>query len=206
MSGKRNNARENLVRRLDTIRKNEGKVLLGYMKTKYPGAYGEAVKYMRTLRAKYPDKKDLTKTEGFWDMMNTGPAAENTRVTSKVVSMDTFRLQIKLDEYGETANPPTQDLPAEAPSRASWDGVARTNTQVEQVTAATAQDAIVSVVDEGTAQGPQDEGTAQGPQDANLNLLDDATLTELINDLREDPTISDFFSQMEYEFDNCPLW
>ena len=201
MSGKRNNARENLVRRLDTIRKNEGKVLLGYMKTKYPGAYGEAVKYMRTLRAKYPNKKDLTKTEGFWDMMNTGPAAENTRVTSKVVSkvvsMDTFRLQIKLDEYSETANPPTQDLQAEAPSRASWDGVARTNTQVEQVTAATAQDAIVSVVD---------EGTAQGPQDANLNLLDDATLTELINDLREDPMISDFFSHMEYEFDNCPLW
>ena len=197
MSGKRNLARENQVRRLDTIRKNEGKVLLGYMKTKYPGAYGEAMKYLRTLRAEYPDKKDLTKTKGFWDMVNTGPAAENTRVTSKVVNMDTFRLQIKLDEYSETANPPTQDPPAEAPSRASRDAAARTNTRVEQVTAATAQHAIVSVVD---------EGTAQGPQDANLNLLDEGTLAELINDLREDPTISDFFSQMEHEFDNCPLW
>ena len=144
MSGKRNLARENQVRRLDTIRKNEGKVLLGYMKTKYPGAYGEAVKYLRTLRAEYPDKKDLTKTKGFYDMVNTGPAAENTRVTSKVVNMDTFRLQIKLNEYSETANPPTQDPPAEAPSRASRDAAARTNTRVEQVTAATAPHAIVA--------------------------------------------------------------
>ena len=197
MPGNRNLQRENEVRRQETRRKNEDKVLIGYIKTKYPRVYGVAVKYMRTLRAEYPDKKDLTKTKRFWDMLNTEAIGENTRVTSKVVSMDTFRLQIKLDEYSKTANPPTQDPPAEVPLQASRDAVARTTTLAEQVTAVTAQDATVSVMD---------EGTAQDPQDATLNLMDEGTLQELLNDLREDPTIADFFTQMEYESDNCPLW
>ena len=185
MPGHRNLARENQVRRLETRRKNEDKVLVGFIKKRYPRVYGEAVKYMETLRAEYPDRKDLSKTKEFWDMLNAEAVGENTRVTTSVVSMDTFRLQIKLDEYSKT----TQDPPAEVAEQASRHAVA--STPVEQ---ATPQNETVTVMDEGTV------------PDATLNLIDEGTLQDLIKDLREDPTIADFFSQMEYEFDNCPLW
>ena len=185
MSAKRNLPRENEMRRLATRKKNADKVIIGYIKTKHPVVYGEAEKYLQGLNAEYPDKKDLSKTKRFQNMLRTEATCENCQVRSKVVRMDSFRLQIELNDYTKTANPPAQDSPAEVTLQTSRDEMAKANTLAELATAAV---------------------TAQDPQDATLSLMDEGTLEEIMNDLREDPTIADFFSDVESQLDNCPLW
>ena len=192
MPAHRNLTRENEVRRLQTRRKNDNKVLLGFIKKTYPRVHGEAMKFMEALREEYPDKIDLSKTKSFWDMINTEAAGKNTeaagknteaagkniRATTKAVSLNAVRLRIKLGEYTST----TQGSAAEVPEQTVVD---------EQ---ATPQSETVTVVDEGTV------------PDATLSLMDEATLNGLMEELREDPMIADFFNQIEWEHDNCPLW
>ena len=181
MSASRNLPRENEMRRRATRKKNADGVIIGYIKTKHPSIYDEAEKYLQGLRVEYPDKMDLSKTKRYRDMLKTGPANENCQAKSKVMRMDSFRLQIQLDDYAKTANPPARDTSAEVQT-----------TRVEMAS---------TLTELTTAVTPQDH-----PQDATLSLMDEGTLEELMNDLREDPTIADFFNNVEYQIDNCPLW
>ena len=220
MSGKRDLVRENEMRRLATRKKNADKVIIGYIKTKYPSVYGEAAKYLQELNAEYPDKKDLSKTKTFQHMLRTKATSENHRVRSKVVKMDSFRLQIALDEYTKTANPPAQDSPAEVTLQTSRAEMAKTNTLAELEYTKTANPPAQDTPAEVTLQTSRAEMaktntlaelataavTAPDPQDATLSLMDQGTLEEIMNDLREDPTIANFFSDMEHQLDNCPLW
>ena len=86
----------------------------------------------------------------------------------------------------------------------------------------------IELMDSGKAPGPQAEITqaeitpdpprgitpgeiTPGPQAEitpaeTLPGLDEDSLEQLMADLREDPTIADFFDNIEYELDTCPLW
>ena len=59
-----------------------------------------------------------------------------------------------------------------------------------------------------TTSVPQAETTSVPVAETTPELLplDDDTIDQLINDLRQDPTVQDFFNNIEYELDNCPFW
>ena len=182
MSAKRDLARENEIRRQTTKRKNEDKVIIGYIKAKHPAVYDEAQKYLEGLVAEWPDKKDPSKIKRFRQMMETQTRSETHLAKSKVVKMDSFQLQIELNDYGKRSNPPAQ--------------VTVQKTQAE-VTTSSSQAEVTA------AAGVP---TAPDPQDVTLPLMDEETLGQIMAELREDPNIATFFSDFENQLDNCPLW
>ena len=186
----RNLARENEVRRQMTKRKNKDKVIVGYIETRHPAIYAEANKYLEDLTVKHPDKKDLSKTKDFRQLLKTKKTNSfQHMVGNKVVEVDRFQLRIELSDYKKRSVPEVttaQDatLPAEM-------ATAQDATLPAEV--ATAQDATL----------PAEVTTAQ---DASLSLMDEESLNQIVADLRQDPTIAAFFNEFEYELDNCPLW
>ena len=182
MSGKRNLARENQIRRLATKRKNADKVMIGYIKTVHPAIYAEADKYLQNLTKEYPDKKDLSKTKSFQYLLK-----------NKVVKMDNFELRIELKDYRKASDPAaevtTPNSPAEVTTADPAAEVTTPNSPAEVTTA-----------------DPAAEVTTPDPQDATLPLMDEETLELIMADLREDPTIATFLNNLEYELDDCPLW
>ena len=70
----RNLKRENEIRRRDTRQKMEHKVVVGYVRAKYPKVYEEAVNYTAELNRAHPGKKDLTKTPEFQTLAKKQPA------------------------------------------------------------------------------------------------------------------------------------
>ena len=65
----RNLVRENELRRLESKRKREERAVVEYFKVKYPKAYQEASKFTEKLRELHPNKRDLTKTEEFYQLV-----------------------------------------------------------------------------------------------------------------------------------------
>ena len=183
MSGKRDLKRENELRREAAKRRRVERVLISYVKVIHPGIYDEAHMYYSSLVAKYHDKKDLTKTPEFQSFIkNKGP------------KMDNFELRIELIEQGtipETPAPAAETTPAPAAETTSAPAAETTADPAAETTSAPAAE---------TTSAPAAETTAA------LLPLDDDTLEQLIADLRQDPVILDFFDNIEYEIDNCPLW
>ena len=218
MSGKRNLARENQIRRLMTKRKNADKVMIGYIKTLHPAIYAEADKYLQNLTKEYPDKKDLSKTNGFQYLLK-----------NKLVKMGNFQLRIKLKDYRKASDPAaevtTPNLLAEVTTADPAAEVTTPNSLAEVTTADPAAEvttpnslAEVTTADpaaevttpnspaEVTTANSLAEMTTPDPQDATLPLMSEETLEAIMADLREDPDIANFLNNLEYELDDCPLW
>ena len=177
MSGKRNLIRENEIRREQTKMRRFEKVIVGYVKAIHPAIYDEANLFHSSLNAMYQSKKDLTKTEEFRSL-----------IKNKTTTMPNFQLKIQLLdqrttlEMTETAAAPTPETPettAAAPAPEMTETAAAPTPETPETTAAKTTD---------------------------LLPLDDDTLGQLIADLQEDPVMMDFFANIEYEIDDCPLW
>ena len=189
MSAKRDLARENEIRRDATKSRNADKVMIGYIKTIHPTVYREAQKYLQGLIAENPGKKDPTKTNGFRRMMETKASSETHLAKNKIIKMDRMRLQIELNDFGETSNPTAQ---------------ATSNPTAQATSNPTAQTEVTEVV--ATSNPLAEAATAVGPVGEPLSLMDNETLEQIMADLREDPTIATFFSDFEHQLDNCPMW
>ena len=206
MSGKRDLARENEIRRQTTRRKNADKVLIGYIKTMHPAVYGEAEKYLQGLVAEYPDKKDPSKTQRYQQMLRAKTNSVKHPAGNKVVKMDRFRLQIELNDYAKSSQ--TEVTTSNTPGPTVMDEATIQSSQTE-VTTSNTPDATPTVMDEVTIECSQVEVTTSNtpdPQDATLTVMDEGTLEQMLADLREDPTIATFFSDFEHQLDNCPMW
>ena len=97
-------------------------------------------------------------------------------VENKHPRTDNFELKIELMEQGTIPRTPA------AETTAAPEAVAETTAAPEAVAETTA--ALLP----------------------DLLPLDDDSLEQLLADLRQDPAMQDFFDNIEYEIDNCPLW
>ena len=189
----RNLKRENENRRKKTAKAREDKVVIGYVKTKYPKVYQEAYNYAQELDRANPNKLDLTKTSQFRAML-------------KVPFTDNMELKIELMDEGNqpaTKNPETsQDFKA---AETSQDFKA-VETSQDFKAAETTQDfkAVETSQDFKAVETSQDFKAAETSQD--LLPLGEEDFKSLIHDLSQDPNIQDFFSNIEFELDGCPMW
>ena len=177
---KRNLARENEIRRIDTERKRAERVMLGYIKTLHPNVYNEAEKYYTGLSKRHPARKDLTKT-----------AEYRSLAKDKIAVMGNFELRIELMDHGTTTRATTT-----------------TTTTPAAETATPMAPEITPEPPAETAPAPSQEITLnpEGEPMPSLPLLDEETLQQLISDLRQDPVMADFFDDIDFQIDNCPLW
>ena len=106
----------------------------------------------------------------------TKTAEYRSLIKDKIAAMDNLELRIQLMDHGTVTTTPPAEI--------------TTETLAETVPA------------------PSQEITLnpEGEPMSNLQLLDEEMLQQLISDLRQDPVISDFFDDMDYQIDNCPLW
>ena len=97
----RNLKRENEVRRKETAKRREDKVIVGYIKTKYPKVYEEALNFTHEIDRANPTKLDLTKTPQFRAMLKE----------KKSTFTDNMELKIELMNEGKQSTAETwQDL------------------------------------------------------------------------------------------------
>ena len=185
MNRKRSLENENALRRLDAKKKRLQRVMTDYIYYTHPKIYAEGVEFYKALDAAYPNKKDLRKTPQFLALQEgfvhckTVEKSEVQQVTKeKKIVMDNFVLEIPL---------------------------AKRKTSVQQTSVQQTSTITRAVETTATTTGPETtpttslaESTASGTTD--LLPLDDATLQQIIEDLKNDTTLYQFFNDME---DTC---
>ena len=63
-----------------------------------------------------------------------------------------------------------------------------------------------TVVETSTTPEVSQEIAVETTMASDLPLVSDEELGQIINDLREDPDLSNFFDNIDFEIDDCPLW
>ena len=189
---RRNNQKENARRRGDTKKRRADKLMIAYIKNKYPAVYKEGAEFYEKLNRQHPDKIDLTKAPEFVALTKT--AGSSTTI---------LQLEIELMDKGQVEK-------------------TRTRTTMEVVDEASQPIPPVAaqpVINQHSEPLEQDEMTQPIPPvaaqvvigqhsepDLQLLPLDQDEMDTLVNDLLQDPDVSDWFSNFQFECDNCPLW
>ena len=184
----RNLERENENRRKKTARAREDKVIIGYIMKKYPKTYEEGRKYARELAGANPNKIDLTKTSQFRAFVK-GPCI-----------IDNMELKIELLDEADTSTtrtPETSQVLHEADTSTT-----RTpeTSQALQMTGTFEDLEVATHLEVATLSGEAPPG------EKNLLPLSEEDFNTMMDDLRQDPTIQDFFTNIEFELDECPMW
>ena len=201
MFRKRDIETERILRREEAKRKRLERIVSGYVKYTHPEIYGEAYEFYTQLDAIYPKKNDLRKTPQFQSLKHNAIGKTNKRAvvhhTSKKTAADNLVLNIPLIQRRTKATTSTtaasvQETPVLPPVETST-----ATTTKDQETATT-----MASVQETSVLLPVETATETGV----LSTIDEATLNEIIADLRDDSTIHHFFDNMEFDIDDCPLW
>ena len=191
MSGKkpRNLKRENEIRRRDTAQRRSGKVILGYIKAVHPKIYNEGSKYFDKLNEAHPQKKDLTRTKEYKAMIKNNTGLMNDfelriELMSTKIQTTTMTATVALEPCQETPQPNTtcQDHPEPCQETPQPNTTCQDHPEPCQET-------------------PQPNTMCQ-----DLLPLGEEEMEALLDDLRQDSNIADFFANIDYELDTCPLW
>ena len=118
-------ARKCRWRKQEAIRVRKNRVTQGYIEKKHPEIYKEALEFYHFLDEKYPDKKDLRRTNEF-EWLKTGISGQTakkyyarkkttTTTTTTTIVDDRMELIIPLMRKGstnvESSQPPTDEQP-----------------------------------------------------------------------------------------------
>ena len=176
---------KNIYRREETRRVRVERIISGYVKHCHPEVYSKAHEFYQHLDAVYPDKKDLRRTNEFLALMQEPARPVRTRHTRKKTITDNMILQIPLIQQGERAEKTTTQ-PCETPA------------YQHEITVET------TVEEESSNQTEITKETTV--ETADLPPINDEILEEIMRGLREDPDIQNFFDDLDFQFDDCPLW
>ena len=215
MDRKRNIEGERALRRLDAKRKRLERVMSGYIFHTHPEIYAEGVKFYNTLDTIYPNKKDLRKTPQFMALQQTIPPynivekSKVLQVTEKKRTVkDSFVLEIPLVKRktavqqtstitramktvattSATETTATTSAPETSTSTSATETVATTSaTETAATTSAMETTADTNAVVESTGSGTTD-----------LLAVDDVTLQQIIEELKSDTCLYQFFNDMNY--------
>ena len=202
-----------MTRRAEAQRVREERIVSGYIKYKHPEMFQQAMEFYQYLDKLYPQKKDLRRTNEYQMIKDS-----NSRKIRKYYCQ-------KASVPGETPHEITDKTPHEITDNLvlriplmDSSNMETTNTLVNEGNAVEIplqHETTNTLVNEGNAVEipPQHETTnlpvettLETPNTPDLTLMDDESLHAMINELREDPNIADFFSNIDFEYDNCPMW
>ena len=176
MNKKRDYDKERMMRRAEAKKKRVERVVSGYIFHKYPVIYAEALTFYDKLNGIYPGKSDLRKTHQYMAFVRECNA-------SKTVG-DNLVLKIPLIKQ------PAATTTTTTTTATTTIGGSATGTEQPTATTATTGTSTPSVVLPGSLQVVQ-------PTDFQI---DDATLMEIINDLKSDTTSAQFFDDIDLNF------
>ena len=189
--------RKNVCRRAESMRVREERVITGYVKNAYPNIYEEARQFFSYLDSVYPLKKDLRKTNEYASINHGSKRKkyypriqkEKPKEKPKEKLQDTMVLRIPLMARNNTETEiQSVDIPlySQQEEHRSVD-IPLCSQQEERLEMETT-----------TPETPTQEG--------HLEILDEQTLSDIIEDLSENPDFRNMFDNFDYESDDCPLW
>ena len=192
MSKKRNIEAEKILRRIDAKKKRLDRVISGYVSHVHPEIYSEGVEFYNTLDSIYPHKKDLRKTPQFLHLQ-CRKQAETTKVQQvrqKIVK-DTFVLEIPLEKQKTTVRQTTSTI-----TRAAETITTRGPKETADISMATnaTEKSVDTIV---LAEKP----TTNTSGTVDLLPLDDATLDQIIQELKTDTNLYEFFNNIDLGMD-----
>ena len=185
--------RKNINRRAEAVRTKHNRVIVGYVEHMFPKVYDEAKKFYEQLNVKYPQKRDLRKTNEYaW--MKTGlvfpqQTGKNDKQVETVTEKPTPHQPESNDEQVETVTEkPTPHQPES------------NDEQVETVTGSnnikdTMKLRIPLMTTKDTVKKSIDMSTKMEIDE--VPMMTEETLQSMIRDLREDPDLNDIFNDFE---------
>ena len=212
---------KNINRRAETLRVREERIISGYVNYQHPEIYKQAKEFYEHLDVLYPYKKDLRRTNEY-EMLKD--------VQSRKMRKYYTRKTVKPKEITDTrkANKPkeiTDNMVLRIPLMNEHDTENTIHTveiplMNEHDTENTIQTVEIPLMNEGDMveiPTPQHEITVGTTRETavetpmttdpiDLTLIDNEIIDRMIEELREDSGIADFFDNIDYELDDCPLW
>ena len=215
--------RKNVYRREETSRVRQERIITGYVKHRHREIYDKACAFYQHLDKTYPTKKDLRRTnEYLWlcdgtekvmrkyyprNVEKKNGKKENEMVLNiPLLSNDelpAFQHHTVLESSMQQEPVVVEIIEPTGNDESSG----QEEILAESVAESVGETTEPSVNDESSS---QDETTAvnvaETTEPSDLLPLSEETMEQIISDLQQDPDISNFFDEFDYEFDDCPLW
>ena len=176
--------RKNIYRREETQRVRVDRIISGYVKYRHPDVFNEAKEYYEWLNTRYPEKKDLRRCNEF-EMLKHG--------TDSPVRKYYMKNKKPHATVSQKSNP-ADTMVLQIPLMTEGD-IANKTIQTDEIT---------------VVESSQPETVVGTPIPAvshtELPPVSDEILEGIIRGLREDPDLSTFFEDIDFQFDDCPLW
>ena len=218
--------RKNIYRREESQRVRVERIITGYVKYQHPEIFKEANDYYDLLNTLYPDKKDLRRCNEYellkretsrrmrkYYTKKPKTADEKSKTADKKSkTADTMVLRIPLMDEA-TVSTTTQS--AEIPAYTHEATVSTTTTtQSAEIPAYTHKVTVETTTQSAEIPAYTHEVTIETTTEelstpsmtTDLAPVSDEVLNQIIEDLREDPDITNFFDNIDFELDDCPLW
>ena len=223
MSRKLSMDRKNVYRREESQRVRTERVLTGYVKHRHPKIYDEAMGFYEHLNQIYPNKKDLRRSNEYEWLRNGTDKTMRKYYTRKRKITDNMVLNIPLmdeSEIGTENTTQTDEIPtcqheitAETTLESSSQyevAQAENTTQTDEIPTCQHEITVETTLESSSqyevTQETEVETSTTIPSADLLPPVSDEILEQIINGLREDPDINNFFEDIDFELDDCPLW
>ena len=184
------------ARKLLVQSKRKDKLISGYIKSKHPEIYAEAIECYETLNALYPKKRDLCKTVEYL-RMTTGAVNYNQYYYHRKVEKNQLEKAVETTPEMELRIPLLTHETLQAQATLDIPGAADVITEVNQ------DQALRAVFNEmTTTETTQTTTTHEAVSDS--VQLEDQTYQGLVDELVNDPFLQDAFQDIEFN-DPTPL-
>ena len=213
--------RKNVYRREESHRVRQERIITGYVKHRYREIYVEACEFYQHLNKIYPTKKDLRRTNEYLWLCDGTETTMRKYYPRKGEKKDKMVLKIPLMSEDEIPicqhhtvlessmqeEPVVENVVEIIEPTGNDESSGQEETVVESVAEIVVETTEPSVNDESSS---QDEtvavNVAETTEPSDLLPVSEETIEQIIGDLREDPDIANFFQDIDFEHDDCPLW
>ena len=191
--------RKNIYRREESRRVRAERVITGYVQHQYPEIYKQANDFYEHLNTIYPDKKDLRKCNEY-EMLKHEKARKMRKFYKRKTktTKDTMVLRIPLMDEATVETTIRSDEITSAAETTIW------SDEIPATAETTIRSDEIPATVETTIRSDEIPATVETTTD--LAPISDQELNQIIEGLREDPDLTNIFDDIEFEFDDCPLW
>ena len=208
--------RKNLYRREESQRVRIERIISGYVKYRHPKIYNEAYGFYEHLDRTYPEKKDLRRSNEY-EWLKSGSFGtmrkyyrRGTTNPRKTKVTDNMVLEIPLMDETEITVETTVESSSQSETTVESSNQSETTVESSSQPETTVQSSSLSettVESSSLSETTVESSSLSIPSmTAELPPISDEMLEQIIGDLGEDPDIDNFFSDIDFELDDCPLW
>ena len=198
--------RKNIWRRQEANRVREARVMIGYIQFKHPDVYNEAMEFYTDLNERYPNKKDLRRTNEF-EWVKTGfPEVKTKKYYTRKMQYGKNKEKkdnSKTDKVVDNMELiiPLMGRPEKTVEQTTAETIPKTNQGVLENVVDMSSDKEIEVIIEPPEVIMDQPEVMIEPAEFTFPPIQDKLLEDIIQGLREDPDLSEIFDELDIEFD-----